>query len=136
MSTTIQSLGKVLDGKLILQDPNWFREQLKSLEGKEVDVIVKRRKKTRSNPQNDYYFGVVVPAFMKIFEGAGIDYDKDKSHSILATKYLLIHEPYSRVRSTTELSTVEFNDYLLELQQWAAEMGYYIPDPNEVVKKK
>jgi hypothetical protein len=135
MNITIQSLGKVLDGRLILTDPAYFKTQLKQLDNQEVIVTVKRKRKTRSNPQNDYYHGVVVPAFSSIFNVAGIDYNKDQVHDVLKTKYLLVHDPHVRVRSTTELSTVEFNDYLLQLQQWAAELGVYIPDPNEVVKK-
>ena len=36
------------------------------------------------------------------------------------------------IRSTTELSPPEFNDYIESIQQWSAEyLNIVIPDPNE-----
>ena len=37
-----------------------------------------------------------------------------------------------KVKSTTKLSTKEFNEYIEQIQVWAAsEHGVVIPDPNE-----
>ena len=39
-----------------------------------------------------------------------------------------------RVKSTTELSTVEFMEYIAEIQRFGAEyLDVYIPDPNEAI---
>lgn len=40
-----------------------------------------------------------------------------------------IHVP----RSTTEMTTVEFENYMTECRVWASEQGYYIPLPNEPI---
>lgn len=41
-------------------------------------------------------------------------------------------EEKTRIRSTTELTKIEFNTYLEEIWQWAAEyLSITIPAPNE-----
>ena len=47
-------------GKVVFRNVGLFNGFLISLEGKEIEVIVRRKKKSRSLPQNAYYFGVVV----------------------------------------------------------------------------
>lgn len=121
-----------MDGKLLMKEPVMFRENLKNFDGKEVVIEVRLKKKFRSNPQNDYYWRVVVKAFSDIFNKAELSLTKDQVHDILKTKFLLVKDPYPRIKSTTELTTIEFNDYLLQLQEWAAsDFSCYIPDPNE-----
>jgi hypothetical protein len=35
------------------------------------------------------------------------------------------------VRSTTELSTIEWEDYMTECRRLGDTLGFYIPNPNE-----
>jgi len=35
------------------------------------------------------------------------------------------------IRSTADLTTAEFETYLAQIKQLAAEYGCYVPDPNE-----
>ena len=121
-----------MDGKLLMKEPMMFKSDIKNFDGKEVIVEVKLKKKFRSDPQNDYYWRVVVKAFSGVFNKAGLSLTKDQTHDILKTKFLLVKDPYPRIKSTTELTTIEFNDYILQLQEWAArDFQCYIPDPNE-----
>jgi hypothetical protein len=124
--------GKVVDGKLLMKEPMRFKQDLKNFDGKEVVIEVKLKKKFRSHPQNDYYWRVIVKSFGDIFNKADLTLSKEQIHDILKTKFLLVKDPYPRIKSTTELTTLEFNDYILQLQEWAAsEFKCYIPDPNE-----
>ena len=96
--------------------------------GHKVEVIIRKPKTKRSDLQNSYYFGVVVEMLAN-----ELGYDKDEMHEILKYKFLQSNSmgmPY--VKSTTKLSTGEFEDYLSGIKRWAAEFLHInIPDPNE-----
>ena len=99
-----------------------------TLIGQRVEVIIRKPKTSRSTLQNSYYFGVVVEILAK-----ELGYDKDEIHEILKYKFLQSNAmgmPY--VKSTTKLSTGEFEDYLEKIRRWAAEfLNINIPLPNE-----
>lgn len=82
----------------------------------------------RSLSQNAYYHGIVVKL---IADHCG--YEPEDCHQALRTRFL--SEPgelgLARVRSTTELDTREFTEYVERCRQLAAEMGINIPDPGE-----
>lgn len=96
---------------------------------------MKRWDKNRSNDQNSYYHGVVIKL---LSEHTG--YDEDDMHEILKSLFLSDRErlmwdkrkKVTRVKSTSTLTTVEFEQYLDKVRKWAAaELGVYIPLPNE-----
>lgn len=90
----------------------------------------------RSLPENRYYFGVVV----KIISDE-LGYTREEVHEILKQKFLSeviflkTKESVKEIRiprSTTNLKTVEFEEYLSSIRQWASmELSIYIPTPNE-----
>lgn len=122
--------GKIREGTLTVNYPDAFKKELELLDGKDVWIEIRENKKKRSNPQNNYYHGVVIPCFMEIFAKADLNFSSEKIHDILKTRFLLVKDPYVRIKSTTELSPSEFNDYLMKLQAWAAtDFDYIIPDP-------
>ena len=86
-------------------------------------------RKTRSTSQNSYYWGVLVK---HISEETG--YSEDETHAKLAYKFLLIKDsktPY--VKSTTKLSTTEFEEYNEKIRQWASSfLSLSLPLPNEI----
>ena len=104
---------------------------LKTLAGKPVDVIVRTHRNTRTDPQNRFYFGVVVPL---IAEECG--YEKDEMHELLAMRFLRIEDdPVTgspRRKRTPATDTKEFGEYLDACMRFAAELGVYIPAPGEV----
>lgn len=76
---------------------------------------------TRSNPQNAYYFGVIVDM---ISQETGNELEE--THELLKVRFL---KPIGK-KSTTQLTTVEFNTYIEKIQRWSAqELGCVIPDP-------
>ena len=108
-----------------------FGMYLATLEGKQVEVTVREYKSQRSNPQNSYYFGVVIRI---LCDHTG--YTREEMHEALKFKFLRIPGenglPDTCI-STTKLNTKQFEAYLSEVRQWAGqELGCFIPQPNEV----
>lgn len=95
----------------------------------------------RSLNQNAYYWLMltdwVQPA---LYEAGWSDIkNKEAAHEFVCSLFLKVKiinetsgETIERVRSTTELSKLEFNAYLEEIWRWAAEyLSIAIPAPNE-----
>ena len=119
-------------GTLALDDPARFKASLQAYRGKAVEVVVRRPKSQRSDPQNRYYWSVLV-AMIADYCG----YTTDEAHEALKWQFLrrpadVVGAP-DTVRSTTSLSTAEFADYCERIRTWAAvDMGLAIPDPGRV----
>jgi len=65
-------------GKLVWENPVLLTRHLTALNGKEVNVVIKPKGKSRSKNQNDYYFGVVVEI---LAEHTG--YSREEMHEVL-----------------------------------------------------
>jgi hypothetical protein len=109
--------------------PVVFGQALRELAGKPVEVTVRKVRKQRSDRQSRYYWGVVVDMLAQF-----CGYDREAMHEALKWKFLRLEadSPLPTVRSTTDLSTKEFEDYLDCVRTWAgADLGVNIPLPNE-----
>jgi hypothetical protein len=98
-------------------------------EGTEAEMILRKPKKQRSTPQNAYYWGVIIKM---IADHTGEE--PDRIHGALVCMFLKVYDwmGKERIRSTTELSTIEFEQYAEKCRQWAAiALDMYIPLPNE-----
>lgn len=125
-------LASVHGGSLFATNSPKYDLYLRSLEGQEVEVIVRKVRKRRSVRENDYYHGVVVKM---IADELGYEEPMDV-HMELRRKFLPMDDtgPLMKSRSTTSLSTVEMEDYLSRIRVWAATfLGLMIPLPNEVL---
>lgn len=123
-------IGVIKDGKFIFADKTKWLNYINTLEGEAVLTVKKITKRTeRSINQNRYYFGIPLKL---ISQHTG--YTVDELHEILKFKFLKEHTDLGeRIKSTTELSTVEFEQYLSDIRKWArVELGCYVPLPNEV----
>lgn len=101
----------------------------------------KKYRKSLSNKQNAYYWACVVPYVIDGLVAMGFDKSlltSENVHEMLKAKFL--HEDLGTndgefitiTKSTTDLSTSEFMDYLADVQKWAAEfLNITIPDPGE-----
>jgi hypothetical protein len=97
--------------------------------------------KKRSLPQNAYYWSVCVPLIKKGLYDIGYRDIKtnDDAHEVM--KHLFLKKKFSNEESgevivvpgsTASLKTVEFNEYLEEIWQWASDyLNIQIPQPNE-----
>lgn len=96
--------------------------------------------KQRSNPQNRYYWSVCIRL---VSEHTG--YSPDEVHEILKHKFLKktlwiphnqegVKEKSDITKSTTELTTAEFEKFLSDIRGWASLcLGCWIPEPNETL---
>ena len=124
---------RIEKGRILYGDPVQYSRVLSALEGQEVSVSIKPRHKSRSDRQNKYYWGVV-NELLALYTG----YSRDEMHEILRGKFLsdsksIAGEDITFSHSTTELSTVEFEEYLSHIREWASvKLNVFIPAPNEV----
>lgn len=130
MPPTPRFLGSVENGKLKLDDLDKLAKYLQGIKGK-VSLVVKRyrEKSERSNNQNRYYWGVVIDL---IADHTG--YTPEEAHDAMKMMFLRKYEDsiIPTIRSTTDLNTIEFEEYMKSVRQWASmEIEVYIPLPNE-----
>lgn len=136
-------LAKVDDFKLKIINRKVFDHHIQQMNGKELMITIEPKKKKRSNKQNSYYHGIVVPIVKQCLIDAGFNNYRNTEPvlDLLKYKFLKVNECnedgeyIERIKSTTELSTSEFMDFIAEIQQWCAEyFNVEIPDPNENLK--
>ena len=120
--------GKIEKGRVVFDDPVGFKRHIDGLEGKHIQAIVRKYKTSRSDNQNRYYWGVVV----KIL-GDELGYIPEEMHEALKWKFLRKGGKLETVKSTTSLTTTEFETFLELVRIWAiTDMGITIPLPDEV----
>jgi len=94
----------------------------------------------RSNKQNRYLWGVVYKTLAEgLSEAHKAHITPDQIHR-LCRQYFMPKEDIPGLNKTVDMSTTQlcrsgnedsFQDYVLQIQQLAAERGIYIPDPQE-----
>lgn len=92
-------------------------------------IMAVMRYGVRSRNQNDYYWAVLIDILSNHF-----GYSPDEMHEALKWEFLRTVEPGKpdRVKSTTELTTIEAEAYYEHIRRWAAaEYDIYIPLPSE-----
>lgn len=105
-------------------------------------IEIKVAKEKRSLNQNDYYWAVVIPTFMK-----WTGYSKEESHQYLKAEFLGYSKevifrkeiPHQKqfTKSTTELNTKEMEDYLESCRHFIyMEFNDTVPKPNELTEEQ
>ena len=98
-----------------------------------------KKKNNRSNQQNKFYWGCLLPLVKQglIDQGYNEVKTNDDAHEVIKALFLKKHISNGDgialeiTGTTTSLSTIEFNELISNVQQWAAEfLGVVIPDPN------
>ena len=128
--------GKVEHGKLTLWNQQEFTAQVQKFEGCAVQLSLSKGK-TRTSQQNRFLFGV---CYKLIADYLGES--PDTIHEILKAKFLhrtkeITNRETSETEtieyagSTTKLTTIEFGEYVENIQRWASEfLSVIIPDPD------
>lgn len=135
---------KAENGALKITNRKGLVEDLHRLEGKQLVLTIERKKKTRSNLQNRYYWGQVIPIVRSGLIDAGWEREKVNNsevvHELLKSMFCpkkeVINEHTGEVLelppTTTGLTTTGMMDYFADIQRWSSEfLGIYIPEPNE-----
>ena len=113
--------GKVVSGRLAfeaMERSRWIAA-IANMAG-DVEIIIRKPVKDRSIDQNSYYWGVVIKLTS---EASG--HAANEQHKEFKAKFL-------GGRSTTKLTTKEFEDYIEQIRAWSSEQNIIIPDPERV----
>lgn len=112
---------------------------LNEFRGKNCIVTIERKYNQRSNNQNRFFHGVVIPIIQQGLIDAGWNEAKSEAWTKEFVKDRVLKKEFYNEKTgevtiipgkTSELTTVEFNDMIAEIQMWAAEyLGIEIPDP-------
>lgn len=134
---TPKFLGKIIDYKLVLNDKPAFDKYGETLNGKDIELVLRERTNQRSINQNSFYRGVVVKLTS---EHTG--HTPDEVHEIFKrmflTKWITLKTKTEEkeiliTQSTTVLTTKEFGIYIDSIVHFASvDLGLYIPTAGEV----
>ena len=107
--------------------------------GTKLDIVIRKHSSKRTNEQNKYYFGVVVPILADYFGHDSVE----EMHEDLKLKFNPTKSKIDQDKiiggTTTKLSTIEFmaseDSYIERICRWAAtEYQIFIPPPKKVEK--
>ena len=106
----------------------------------EGDYIIEIKKKTRSNAQNKYYWGVVIPIVMDALNKhieSDLKADKNDVHLFIMERIGRVHKIKTKEgdlilkRGLSKTKTDECEDVFTQIRAYFAERGIDIPEPNE-----
>ena len=139
----IQIRSNVVDGNL-KRNREQIKQAIASFEGKEIIISIDKSKKTRSSNQNSYYWGVCIPLIQSGLKDATGEFRSSENihYNILLPLFSpsleIINTDTGQIlserMSSSEMTTVQFMEYVMEIQKWASEfLNINIPDPNEEI---
>lgn len=136
--TSLEFTGEVHHGHLPPPMRMGIKTALERMEGKSITVKISRARKQRSKNQNDYYWGVVVPKAKEVFLLAGDIVGDDYAHEFMkmelgGMKVISNLTGQWIPTSSTEASTISWEEWMTNIRKWAAENGVQIPEPNEAI---
>lgn len=115
-------------------------ETLRSLPLGDYVITITHDRKTRSNQQNAYLWGIVYPAVLFGLQDAGWEItDEEQVHEYCKQAFAAREvinkdtgEVLSLPNSTARMQTAEFNVYVDKIKAFALEyLNITIPEPNE-----
>jgi hypothetical protein len=127
------------EGKLTLDSRVGFKAYVKTFAGHEVDLVITKHRRKRSTNQNSFWWGVVVPMFAEACGYASHEHEAvhDELVRVLAGLKPDANPTLQIRKSTTDMSTVEFNELIEQAQIFGAEkLGLVIPDPDTAYREK
>ena len=137
----IEIESKVVNHKLE-KNRDLISEVIQSLEGKDIIIIIEKKKWKRSNPHNSFYHGIVIPLMKQgFYNSLGEHVGTDEIHTFLKNRFLfkeIVNENNAEIikmpQSTNELSTIQFEEYLDKIREFGLEfLNITIPLPNETL---
>jgi hypothetical protein len=145
MANELIYTASIVNGQVKIVNRKGFDQDMANFEGQRIIMRIKKYVKSRSNKQNAYYHGCVIPYVTDGLVNMGFErrlLSAENVHWMMREKFLKedigvtegehAGEFVTMVRSTTDLSTTEFMDFIADIQQWASEfLGIYVPSPGE-----
>ena len=136
VTTSVQNGKFTRNRTLVLQ-------AIKSFNNTDVVLTFDKPKRKRSNSQNSYYWGLLLPLMRTGAKDLwGEVWSSDKAHKHLSNKFVFhesINEKTGEItqtpKSTTELTTTGWEVYMTEIRIYLLEdFDINAPEPNEVLK--
>ena len=123
----------VREGKLQKNVRQKIANELKSFNGKRIEIRIRKLKSHRSIQQNRYYWLILTILANEI------GYEKNELHEIVKYKFLRKEkvdektgEIFEYLGSSTTLGKMDFADFISKLQQWSAEtFNVILPDAGQ-----
>lgn len=121
------------NGKITNLNRNKLSTQIKYFDGKDIEIIIRKRRRSRTNQQNRAQWWYYTEL------GNYLGYNPEEIHELCKFKFLKkesynedTKEHFVYLRSTSSLTTEEHSEYLENIRRWSSEMGFYLPEPNEI----
>lgn len=108
--------------------------------GKRIKITIALYKRRRSENQNAFYWGVILPMMKDAINEYGNQMNEDEAHEFIKEEIWKHTKTITRpdgskkpiIRSSTELTTTEWEEKIELTRAWAAfELGLILPYPNE-----
>jgi hypothetical protein len=133
----IEVHGYIEKGELKILGRTRMEAAIKEAKDCDVVVVIKKRGK-RSQPQNNFYWGVIIQEIRAEFKNRGIKMDNEEVHEFLKLHFnkQYIHDEHGEVigeygGSTATMSKEEMMEYLDRIILWCAEkLSLAISEPN------
>lgn len=130
---------KLDNGQLKLVNKAEMLKFAQSLNCNEFTFTLEKKRNKRSNEQNKYYWGVVVPLVKLGLTELGNLVDTESTHDFIKSEFNykdVVNKDTGEVKklpnSTTQLTKSEFSEMIERVKQWSAEWcNIYIPDAGE-----
>jgi hypothetical protein len=129
-------LPKSLPREAVIERLSRFLAQLPMERGWRVTVV--EFKRNRTNQQNRYLWGVAYPAILTAGGETLGGWEAEDLHEYFLGEHFgweLIRGfgkvKQKPIRRSAKLTTLEFSDHVGFIQRKCAELGIYVPDPNE-----
>ena len=132
--------GKVKGGKMLLEDKQSMINWLLSLEGKQIQIVIDKKKRRRTSGkqheagnQNGYYRAVILP-IVADYSGERTEAMHEQLLQLYAPKVptqVLGDTVLQPIRSSN-MSTVQFKEFCDTITQKMDELNVHIPEPTKV----
>ena len=131
-----------ISNNVFKRNRNLVLNAIKYFNDKDVVITFSKPKKSRSNNQNRFYWGVVLPLVQNgLLDATGELRSVDNIHyKILLPLFAPLNEIVNKDTgeciserlTSSEMTTAQFMEYIMEVQKWSAEfLSIDIPNPNE-----
>ncbi len=124
-------------GVLIIHNRKRLEQWAKEYPGKGVVIKIDKKFSKRSDPQNRYYWGIVIKEISIRLRELGHNWLSDNDvHEMMKMKFnhkdaiSKEGEVLEIPMSTANLNKTEFGEYVDKVRQWASDfLDIYIPEP-------
>lgn len=133
-----------IEGGQFRQNKDFIRDAITQFEGKDIQIIFKRKYKKRTNNENAFYWGVWIPILQRAVRDTwGEVRDASEVHDIIKLNCNYeekVNEhtgEFIRVpKSSTQLNTYEWEfEFKQKVRQFALDFfNVVLPEPNEQLK--